>query len=218
MELPGEQAMRAERAALLATLESLTDEEFESGTTLCTEWAPRDIAAHLLGIDYSLLEYPKARGNINKANAEIIRKGRAMPRERLLHRMRHWAEKPAPLARATAFYFLGDLAIHHQDILRGLGSTRDVPDASADAIVREGVMLSMVAGPRRLLSFRIVPTDGGRPLGRGPSVRGTREALGMWLAGRDVVQSELDFEGGAPPPRDPAADTDADAEADAASV
>lgn len=195
MGLPGEDAMRAERAALIATLDSLTDEEFESGPTLCTEWAPRDILAHVMGIDLSLGEYARAKGNFDAGNARIVAKARTMSRERLMRRGRHWAEKPAPLARLTAPLFLGDLTMHHQDVLRGLGRTREVPDASARALMREAVFLSMVLlGTRRLLSYRIEPTDGGRALGRGTVVRGTREALAMWLGGREGIEDELEFE------------------------
>ena len=39
-------------------------------------------------------------------------------------------------------------------------------------------------GPHRLLRYRVVPDDGGRPMGRGAVVRGSSEALGLWLAGR----------------------------------
>jgi len=38
-----------ERRAFMATIESLSDEDFENGRTLCAEWAPRDVLGHLLG-------------------------------------------------------------------------------------------------------------------------------------------------------------------------
>lgn len=190
MEFPGEVDLRAERQALVATMESLTDEEFESGPTLCTDWAPRDILAHLMGIDSSFFEYVKAPGRIAKANAAIVAKARLMPRERLMNRARHFADKPAPLTRAMALFYLGDTSVHHQDVLRGLGRTRDIPDACRAAILREGVVL----GSRKLLSFRVEPTDGGRAMGRGTVVRGTSEALGLWLTGRAGIEPELEFD------------------------
>ena len=189
MAIPGEVELRAERHAVVATLESLSDAEFESGTTLCTEWAPRDILAHLMGVDSGLIEYAKAPGRIGKANEAIVAKARPMSRDRLMNRARHWADKPAPLTRVTALFFLGDTAVHHQDILRGLGRTRDVPDACRAAILREGIVL----GGKKLLSFRVEPTDGGRAMGRGTVVRGTSEALGLWLTGRAGLEPELEF-------------------------
>lgn len=189
MAFPAEAELRDERQAVVATLESLTDDEFESGTTLCEEWAPRDILAHLMGLDFGLLEYAKAPGQIAKANGAIVDKARAMSRSRLMNRARNWADKPAPLTRVMAVFFLGDLAVHHQDILRGLGRTRDVPDACRHAIMREGLVL----GARKLLTFRVEPTDDGRSIGRGTVVRGTSEALGLWLTGRAGLEDELEF-------------------------
>ena len=189
MEFPAEADLRAERQAVIATMASLSDDEFESGTTLCSEWAPRDVLAHLMGIDSGMFEYVKAPGRIAKANAAIVAKARSMSRARIMHRAEHWAAKPAPLTRITAIFYLGDTAVHHQDVLRGTGRTRDVPDPCRAAILREGVVL----GSKKLLSFRVEPTDGGRAMGRGTVVRGTSEALGLWLAGRAGLEPELEF-------------------------
>lgn len=189
MELPGAQVLRQERAAVIETFEDLTDEEFEQGSTLCEEWAPRDVLAHLMGIDSALVEYVKAKGNIGAANAAIVAKARPMSRDRLMNRARHWADKPAPLTLLSANFLLGDLFMHHQDVLRGLGRTREVPEAGRAAMMREG----MVLGAKKLVSFRVEPTDGGFSLGRGTTVRGPREALALWLAGRAGLEDELEF-------------------------
>lgn len=189
MQLPGEVDLLAERSAVLATLESLTDDEFEHGRTLCEGWAPRDILAHLMGVDSGLTEYVKAKGNVRAANAAIVDRDRAKSRDRMMNRARHWAAHPAPLVRVSAFFLLGDTAVHHQDILRGLGRSRDIPASSATAILREGVVL----GGKKLLTHRAEPTDHGRAMGRGQVVRGTAEALGLWLTGRQGIDAELVF-------------------------
>lgn len=189
MDIPGLRDLQAERAAVISTMESLTDDEFENGPTLCEGWAPRDVLAHLMGLDTQLLEYVKAKGNINAANQAIVDKARPQGRARIMHRARHWAKRPAPLVAGTAFFFLGDIGVHHQDVLRGLGRTRDVPDPIRSAILREGAVL----GAKTLLAHKVVPTDGGRAIGRGPVVRGTTEALGLWLAGRKGIEDELEF-------------------------
>ncbi|HEU0129419.1 MAG TPA: maleylpyruvate isomerase family mycothiol-dependent enzyme [Mycobacteriales bacterium] len=186
---PGERDYRAERAAFLATVESLPAEEFESGTTLCEGWAPRDVTGHVVGIDEAPLEYVKAFGNVNRGNARIVERMRALDREALLARTREWAARPALLSLSASYALLGDLAVHHQDVLRGLGRTRAVPEASARAILREGALF----GVGKLRSHRVVPTDTGRPIGRGREVRGTAEQLGMWLAGRRGIDAELVF-------------------------
>src|SRR5437764_1142600 len=141
MDIPGLRDLQAERAAFIETMDSLSDEEFEHGTTLCEAWSPRDVLAHLMGLDTQLTMYLKAKGNISAANQAIVDKARPQARERIMHRARHWAERPAPLVAGTAFLFLGDIGVHHQDVLRGLSRTRDVPDAIRAAILREGMVL-----------------------------------------------------------------------------
>jgi uncharacterized protein (TIGR03083 family) len=186
---PGERDYRAERAAFRATIESLSRDDFEHGTTLCEGWAPRDVAGHLLGIDEALPEYVRALGNVHKGNARIVERMRLLDSDALLERLRAWADKPAVTSVAASYALLGDLGVHHQDVLRGLGRSRDVPPAVSRAILREGLVL----GAKRLTDHRVLPTDTGRALGRGRVVRGTAEALGMWLCGRRSVEPELVF-------------------------
>jgi uncharacterized protein (TIGR03083 family) len=190
MTLPGERALRDERQALVDTVSSLTPEEFEAATTLCEGWAPRDVLAHVMGVDKELGEYFRAGGWVNTANEVIVGKARRRSREDLLAEAEQWAANPGLQSRLSAIALLGDNAIHHEDILRPLGRTRDIPEASANAILREGAFL----GAAKLLRFRVVPTDGGRALGRGTVVRGTRADLGLWLAGRQGVDARLEFD------------------------
>lgn len=187
---PGEKDLKVERAALVETVESLTDDEFEHGKTLCEGWTPRDVLAHVVGTDLRLFDYVKAFGSISRGNARIVEALRPLSREELTAKARAWADSPALASRVVAFALLGDNAVHHQDVLRPLGRTREIPEASRRAILREG----MVLGGKRLLSYRVEPSDVGRAAGRGRVVRGTAEQLGMWLAGRDSVTPELDFQ------------------------
>ena len=66
---------------------------------------------------------------------------------------------------------------------------RDMTTLTPAARVREG----MVLGAAKLLRYRVVPNDGGRAVGRGRVVRGTSEALGLWLSGRRGLEGELTF-------------------------
>ena len=188
--LPGERALREERQALVATVLDLTPQEFESAPTLCEGWAPRDVLAHVMGVDKAFAEYLLAGGWVNTANEVIVRKARKKSREDLLAAAQHWAPRPGPGSKVGALALLGDNAIHHEDILRPLGRTREIPEASSNAILREGAFL----GAQRLLRYRVVPTDGGIALGRGQVVRGTRADLGLWLAGRKGLEDRLAFE------------------------
>ncbi|MGZ4785515.1 MAG: maleylpyruvate isomerase N-terminal domain-containing protein, partial [Acidimicrobiales bacterium] len=94
MRFPGEQDLLDERSAVLVTLASLTDDEFESGPTLCAEWAPRDVLAHLMGIDHAVADYVKAKGNVGRANAEIVERARSRSRRELMASAESWATHP----------------------------------------------------------------------------------------------------------------------------
>lgn len=189
--LPGERDLRSERAAFLATVRELPPVEFESGTTLCAGWAPRDVLAHLIGIDDSVGTYLSSAGRVNAANARIVERARSRSREEMLERGERWAAHPAPHVRVAALALLGDLGVHHADVLRGQGRRHlEMPRPVGAAILREGFLL----GAARAVRHRVQP-DGGRPIGLPgrPLVRGTAEALGMWLSGRDSVADELQF-------------------------
>ena len=189
MALPGEAALVRERTEVLATMRSLTHDELRHGRTLCEGWSPVDVLVHLIGVDDALGEYVRAGGRIATANRRIVEAGRELDDDALLDRAEAWAERPTVATRLGAWYLLGDVATHHQDVLRGLGRQRSIPPASRAAILREG----MVLGAPRLLRYRVVPTDGGRAAGRGRVVRGTSEALGLWLSGRRGLEDELTF-------------------------
>ncbi|MCP2335819.1 maleylpyruvate isomerase family mycothiol-dependent enzyme [Actinomadura rupiterrae] len=197
IRLPFEDELRAERHRLIETLDGLSGDDFDAGTTLCSEWAPRDVLGHVIGLDYFLSSYLPYGPRINAANQNQADRARAVSRERLMQWARHWADNPSATSRVGAPILLGDLGVHHQDVVRGLGLTRRVPDRTATAIFREGLQLSLWLN-RRVLRHRLEPTDGHRPVAlpsakNGPTVRGTREALGLWLCGRDAVTGELEF-------------------------
>lgn len=184
--------LRAERNRLVDTLEALTDDEFDHGRTLCEGWSPRDVLAHVVGVN-DVHRYLRA-GRLRRANDQMVEEGRRMDRDALIAAGRRAANQPSSSSRLGAPVIFGDVAVHHQDVLRGLGRNRELPVAVERAIFREGLNLGLWKGLRSL-RYRLVPTTAGlRPVGRGPVVTGTAEALGMWLAGRDSVRSELTFE------------------------
>ncbi|MCW2496152.1 maleylpyruvate isomerase family mycothiol-dependent enzyme [Jatrophihabitans sp.] len=192
MSLLGVETLIAERQRFMETVGSLTPEEFETGTTLCSAWSPRDVLAHLIGTD-APVTYLQFAGRVNPANARVVAAARSLPRAELLARGERWAASPSASSRALARFLIGDVSVHHQDVVRGLGRTRELPPEVAGAIFREGVILS-TGTKRSLLRYRVEPTTlGGHSLGRGRRVRGTTEAIGLWLAGRKGLETELDF-------------------------
>ncbi len=184
----------AERVRFLETIESLTDDEFDHAPTLCAGWAPRDVLAHLIGTDHLPSWYLRPSTlTINRGNARMVRQGRALTRAELTRRGWHSARNPTRSARAIASLLLGDAAMHHQDVLRGLGRQRALPPDVARALFREGRIWSWAFGAK-LLRHRVEPTTpGGVPCGRGVRVTGTTEALALWLAGRPGLEPELQF-------------------------
>ena len=194
MSALGVDKLLAERQRFMATIESLSDDEFDHGRTLCAEWAPRDVLAHLVGTA-SLVPYVAAGLRVNAVNKTIVDEARSLSRPEITARGNQWAEHPSPSDRLGARFLIGDVAVHHQDVLRGLGRNREIPVDVGAAIFREGVILS--TGTRRnLMRYRMEPTTvGGRSIGRGIRVRGTAEALGLWLAGRKGLAAELEFVG-----------------------
>lgn len=178
--------VRAARRAFVDTVEGLTAVEFDHGTTLCAGWSPRDVLAHLIGTA-DIGPYLRAPWRLHKINAEAVAAGRRQSRDQLIAAGRDWAQIPKRTDRALAKLLLGDVAMHHQDVLRGLGRTRPLNPVEEAAIFAEGVSLTLQKLQPTLLKYRVEPTNGiGRPRGRGTPVRGTAEALGLWLGGRDV--------------------------------
>lgn len=180
------EVVRVARRALVDTVAGLTDAEFDGGATLCAGWSPRDVLAHVIGTA-ELGRYLRAPWRLHQINAEAVAAGRLQSRPELIAAGRRWAELPKRADRALSKLLLGDVAMHHQDVLRGLGRTRVLNPVEEAAIFAEGVSLTFQKLQPTLFKYRVEPTNGvGRPRGRGIRVRGTAEALGLWLGGRDV--------------------------------
>lgn len=194
MRIYWEDRLVRERRRFMETIESLSDEEFETGPTLCELWAPRDVLAHVIGTDHMSTYLRPDAMTVNRGNARMVEQGRHLARAELTRRGWQAANSPTAGGRAWAWLLTGDAAMHHQDVLRGMGRNRELPEEVAPAIYREGAIWSWPFGAK-LLRCRVVPTDFGlKPRGRGPEVRGAVEALSLWMAGRESVADELEFE------------------------
>jgi uncharacterized protein (TIGR03083 family) len=184
--LPALDQVRAERHAFVDTVASLPEADFESGTTLCEGWAPRDVLAHLIGTA-RIADYLRAPWRLHQINERFVADARPKSRDEMIAAGRSWAGLAGRADRTISPFLLGDVAVHHQDVLRGAGLTRVLPRHIESAVFHEGVVLSLQRRRPTLLRYRVEPSNGiGAPLGRGPRVLGPAEALGMWLAGRDV--------------------------------
>ncbi|MCB0973500.1 MAG: maleylpyruvate isomerase family mycothiol-dependent enzyme [Actinobacteria bacterium] len=179
---PTAMIMLRERRNLLSTLSQLDDATFETGSTLCDGWAPRDVLAHLIGIDEQAARYVLNGPFVNRVNAEIIDEARRLSRDQIMAQAARWGGYVPFTSRAIAFHMLGDLGIHHLDI--AVPNNVDVvqdPRVEA-AAYRVGALM----GARKLLNHKLVPTDHQWTLGRGTTVEGPCALLGVWASGRDL--------------------------------
>jgi hypothetical protein len=183
-------ALTFERLRLMRTLETLSVDQFRRGPTLCDKWSPRDVLAHVIGTDHPQL----VLGSAATVNARSIARYQGLSDSSLMDLGWRVAERPSRFGRALGSLLAGDAAVHHRDVVRALKIDSGVGAASAGRIFWEGVNLDFWSA-RRLLRHRVHPTTaGGRRVGRGRAVRGSSEALGMWLAGRAGIEAELDFD------------------------
>ncbi|MBP7928395.1 MAG: maleylpyruvate isomerase N-terminal domain-containing protein [Acidimicrobiia bacterium] len=174
--------MLRERRSLLRSLAQLDDAAFETGPTLCAGWAPRDVLAHLIGIDEHAGRYVLNGPFVGRVNSEIIDEYRRLGRDQMMDLASRWGGYVPFTSRAIAFHMLGDLGIHHLDIAIPHGLAIEQDQRVEAAAYRVGALM----GARKLLSHKLVPTDHQRGVGRGLSVAGPCALLGSWASGRDL--------------------------------
>ncbi len=86
---------------------------------------------------------------------------------------------------------LTDGVIHHQDIRRPLGMSRDIPAERMLVVLDFGRVAPTIRAGRRIKGLKLVATDLDWTAGSGPTVEGPAEALLMAIAGRGVAVHEL---------------------------
>jgi uncharacterized protein (TIGR03083 family) len=184
-----------ERADLLALLEQLSPEQWES-PTLCAAWSVRDVVAHV----YSFEELAGAdvfravvRGgfDLDRINDVALQRYAAWTPDELLVLARR---NPKPHGLTAGFrgaIGLVDAMVHHQDIRRPLSLPREIPPDRLRPVLDFTQYAVTVGGPARRRGLRLVATDLDWATGSGAEVRGTGEALLMAIAGRNAPLGEL---------------------------
>lgn len=170
--------------------------------SLCEGWRVRDVVGHILdGNELRLLTLP----------LRLARHGFSSDRSGKVHSIaRAEGRTPASLVRdfttrnrwaGTCKVFpprlvLLDRLVHHQDIRRGLGHERTVPEERLVACLDATPTLGTVFGAKkRSEGLRFEATDVDWTWGDGPAVRGPGEALLLTMLGRPQPLPELDGEG-----------------------
>lgn len=201
--------IHAERAAIAATLRSLSAEQWES-PSLCTGWSVRDVAAHVIA-------HPQMRagevarlflGNLGRGYNTVIyrdvkERGKQSP-ERILADYEAFADSRAKVVLTTTVEPLIDALVHHQDIVRPLGLHHDMAPEAAVVALDRARLLAPVSGTWRLVrSVRMVATDVAWARGRGPVVEGPVQELLMLTMGRGRAARDLSGPGWETPPLRP---------------
>jgi uncharacterized protein (TIGR03083 family) len=194
--------LRAERAALVEDLETLTSEQW--GTpSLCAGWSVQDVAGHLAwetGADGRELlgDALRARGRLNTMFAEAAVRWSARGPAVLLAELRRAVATGAKPPATPATTVLVDAVVHGLDVRRPLGLSRPVPPEAfhpvADFCAGARWPSSMLLGGparRRLAGLRLVAEDQEWAHGEGVEVRASGETALLVLAGRRVDVDEL---------------------------
>lgn len=202
--------IHAERAVLAKTLAELSDEEW-GHDSLCPGWTVHDVAAHVIStpqIGWGDIGAMSVRQFGRSYNAMIFREvkrlGARETRASILADYETYADSTHRVPTTTSVEPLIDALLHHQDIVRPLGRTRDMPPEAAAVAADRIRRLSFLIGTRKLLrSVRLVATDIDWTRGEGPTVKGPMQELLMLASGREPDRSLVtgDGLGAVPAPR-----------------
>jgi uncharacterized protein (TIGR03083 family) len=186
---------RDERTELLELLESLTPEQWNA-PTLCQRWRVRDVIAHMFSYDELStigLIGRLLRGGLSpdRANAiGVAAYANRAPDELLT--LAHSCLQPRGLtAKFGGRIALTDGMIHHQDIRRPLGITRQVPAQRLAVALEFATTARPIRAAPRIKGLTLAATDLDWTTGEGPEVNGPAESLLMAMAGRRGITPEL---------------------------
>lgn len=186
---------RDERADLAAFLETLTPEQWDA-PSLCDKWRVRDVVAHMISYEdlsvRGLAErVAKGRFMLNRTNAVGVAGYGARTPDELLALLKERLQPRGLTAGLGGMIALTDGVIHHQDIRRPLGVSREIPAERLLAALRGAWSTPVIGGFWRARGVRLVATDLDWSKGSGAEVRGPAEALLMVVAGRRGIVQEL---------------------------
>ena len=194
--------VREERRALIHTLGSLSDEQWQA-PSLCAEWRVIDVAAHLawapvVGVVEGGAAMARNGFSMNRMIARSAigwsERGRDAILEQLEKNLRTGA-RPIGMPVVAA---LADAVVHGLDVRRPLGLARAVPTVAlgplADFVLGTPWPMNVVVGGsarRRIAGLRLVASDVDWAWGDGAEVRAASDALALVLYGRTPLAGEL---------------------------
>jgi uncharacterized protein (TIGR03083 family) len=188
-----------ERADLVSLLETLTAEQWAS-PSLCAGWRVRDVVAHVFS--YEELSWPAVaatlvRGRLSPARINDVAMAPYADRTdaQLLDLARRHLVPRGFTAIGGGTVAVTDALIHHQDVRRPLGLTRDVPPERLHVALDTALKAPVLPSRKHVAGLRLVATDLDWAHGDGPRVDGPGEALLLAVAGRAVALDDLAGDG-----------------------
>ena len=191
--------IRAERVALIADLESLTDPQW-STQSLCAAWTVRDVLAHMtttakMTPGRFFGKFAGSGFQFNAMNAKGVQEEQGATPADALAGFKSVVDRttspPGPIDAMVA-----EVVIHGEDIRRPLGIARTYqPEALTlvgDFVIRGNLLLG---GKRRATGLTLTSTDADWMRGTGPEVKGPLASLILALTGRKAGLSDLTGDG-----------------------
>jgi uncharacterized protein (TIGR03083 family) len=191
--------IHAERKALVADLEPLTDAQWAT-PSLAGEWSVRDVLAHMLAT--AKMTPPKffaalagSGFSFSKFTAKGVANNRGQRPADTLDGYRSelsaTTHPPGPLEA-----MIGEAVVHSTDIRRPLGISHTFPPDTLAGVADfyKGSNL-LIGGKKRVAGLTLRASDTGWSSGSGPEVSGPMLSLVMAIAGRRAVLDDLSGDG-----------------------
>ncbi|MHB8465692.1 MAG: maleylpyruvate isomerase family mycothiol-dependent enzyme [Acidimicrobiales bacterium] len=191
--------IHAEREALAADLQSLTDEQWAT-PSLCAGWSVRQVVGHLTATN-KITPPTFLAGIIGSGFRFNTMVAKAVAREtagttsdtlaRFKDRMPATTHPPGPLDT-----MLGESIIHAEDIRRPLGITRDYPTEAVARVADFYKGSNLIVGSKkRIAGLSLRADDAEWSTGSGPLVSGPLLSLLLAMTGRTAALTDLSGDG-----------------------
>ncbi len=184
--------VHAERQALIADLEGLTEDQW-ARPSLCTGWTVHDVAAHLVDVAESTRlgfarDMVRACFDFDRQNERGIARAKGATPAQTLQRLQKAATRTTtPLAPIDTRVV--EEVVHGEDIRLALGLHRGYPAEAVEKALRQQIRTSTrFGGAKELVAgVTLTATDRDLTIGAGPEIRGTALELLLACSGRNKL-------------------------------
>jgi uncharacterized protein (TIGR03083 family) len=191
--------IHAERRALIADLEPLSDEQWTT-PSLCAEWSVDDVLGHMVATAKMtpprfFVGLASAGFRFNSFNAAgVARETAGSPRETLAQFKAQLNATTHPPGPITAM--VGEAVLHGEDIRRPLGIRREYPTATLVTVADFYKGSNLLLGTKtRIAGLTLRAADADWSTGAGPAVTGPMISLLLGMTGRKAGLADLSGEG-----------------------